>query len=458
MKQARWQKDLLEKGELFIVGGTVRDEILGMEGPVDADYVVRGIAPEDFERILTRHGICRMVGKSFGVYKLVPAGSDDIIDIAFPRREKSTGTGHREFDVESDWKMTIEEDLLRRDFTINAMARNLKNDRIIDPSGGREDLKKKILRMVFSRAFDEDPLRILRGVRFAARLGLAIEKNTKEAMKSSVSLLSTLSMDRVGEEMGKLLEQCDRPSRGFVLLHEIGALDVVLPEIERTWGVEQNEFHPDDVFMHSVKSCDSAPRGNQAVRWAALMHDLGKVDKKKTVSDKKTGAARIVFYEHEQESVRLARGVMERMRCSKSMAENVESMIKHHMFDYTPEWKDSAVRRFIKKVGRKNLDNLFALRSADCKSRDLEDRLGFLDELKARVDMELKKQSAVTIKDLAAGGADVIAELGVGEGPLVGRILEGMLERVIEDPSMNTKRKLRGIMREIQKKIESQGN
>jgi tRNA nucleotidyltransferase (CCA-adding enzyme) len=452
-----WQKELIERGELYRVGGVVRGRIMealrgvSHEAP-DMDYLVRGIEPADLETILRRHGTVCLVGRVFGVYKFTPTGETSPIDIAYPRKEVSTGPGHREFTIDSDWRLPVEEDLARRDFTMNAIAENVATGERHDPFGGARDIERKLLRMVFPAAFAEDPLRILRGIRFAARFGLDIEPGTLAAMRESVRLIAVLSAERIQEEMTRILMQCDTPSRALALMHETGALAVVLPELEAGVGVEQNEFHPDDVFTHSVRACDAAPRGNLLVRWAALLHDAGKVAMKKLIEDRKTGEPRVVFYQHEEESARITRDVLTRLRYAKPFVARCESLVLNHMFNYEPEWTGAAVRRFMKKVGEENIADIFALRQADCLSRDLHDELLELKELEERINEELAKRSALTVERLAIGGNDVMRELGIGSGEAVGRILEDLLELVIDDPALNQHETLLGLLIERHKK------
>ncbi|MCK5712548.1 MAG: CCA tRNA nucleotidyltransferase, partial [Hyphomicrobiaceae bacterium] len=206
MELSDWQREILNQGELYRVGGSVRDEMSGVvESTHDTDYLVREIPPEALESVLERFGWIELVGKSFGVYKFRPSGEDEVYDIAFVRKERSFGPGHRDFDVEWDWQMDIAEDLGRRDFTINAMARDVRDGRLVDPHGGREDLEAGVLRMLFAGAFEDDPLRIMRGVRFAGRFSLTIEGETRKAMNESAALLDTLSAERVQEELTKTL-------------------------------------------------------------------------------------------------------------------------------------------------------------------------------------------------------------------------------------------------------------
>ena len=232
MTITRWQQDILDNAELYRVGGSVRDRILGIADVVDTDYLVRGIEPERFEEILSRHGRVALVGKFFGVYHFTPRG-EPACDIAFPRTEQSTGPGHRDFVIQTDWRLPVEADLRRRDFTINAMAERLPGSDLIDPFGGAADLRSKRLRMIFPEAFQEDPLRILRGARFAARFGLSPDAATASAMRAASDQLATVSAERVQDEISKLLTQCERPSEAFDLLRTCDGLRVVLPELDR---------------------------------------------------------------------------------------------------------------------------------------------------------------------------------------------------------------------------------
>jgi tRNA nucleotidyltransferase (CCA-adding enzyme) len=442
-----WQEAVLDEGELFRVGGAVRDELLGIAAAeADVDYLVRGIPPEELEAILCRFGSLQLVGKSFGVYKFTSRETGKTYDIAYPRRERSLGPGHREFAVDWDWELEVEEDLWRRDFTINAMARDVRDGRLVDPAGGRRDAERRVLRMVFPAAFEEDPLRILRGVRFAVRFALVVDPKTREAMRDGATLLESLSAERVQEELTGVLTQSDRPSGAFVMMREIDVLRIILPELDRCAGVEQNEYHPDDVFVHSIKTCDCAPRNELALRWAALLHDVGKVDMKRTIADEKLGD-RVVFYGHQFVSADVAVRVLRRLRYSNSLVKKCENLIRHHMFNYESAWRDSTVRRFIRRVGRENLDDLFALRRADAASRGLEAEAQGLEELERRIRGELESRHTLRVADLAVNGRDVIRECGLSPGPAVGRVLAELLEAVLEEPELNERGALLDLLR-----------
>ena len=441
MTVEQWQKEIMDRGELFCVGGVVRDDLLGLPSvDEDIDYLVRGLPPEELERILSAHGRVVFVGKSFGVYKFKPPTGKREIDIAYPRTEVSTGPGHRDFEVSWDWRLSVEADLGRRDFTINAIARNLADGRIVDPHGGAKDIEARVLRMVFPGAFREDPLRILRGVRFAARFSLRIEEDTDEAMKESAALVGTLSAERIQDELNKLLTQCERPSEGLSTMQRIGVMARILPELERSYGVTQNEFHPDDVFWHSLKSCDEVPRSNLVVRWAALLHDLGKVDKKQVIEEE--GAAKVVFYGHETVSGGIAGEVLRRLKYGNDFVARCVHLVESHMFLYRKEWNRSTVRRFIQRVGEENLEDLFLLREADCLSRGMTEEVEELEDLRARVERERREAHAFKLADLAIDGNDVKTALGVVESPEIGRILQDLFETVLDDPALNTREKL----------------
>lgn len=428
-----WEKALLDRGDLYLVGGVVRDHLLGVkEGSPDTDYIVCRIPYEEVVGILKGFGKTNLVGKSFGVIKFdAPEGWT--VDISLPRTESSTGAGHRDFDVLSDETLPVEKDLERRDFTINSMAFHLGKGRIVDPLGGQEDLGKRILRVNRASSFIEDPLRILRGIQFMARFSFEIEEKTRALMEEHRDLLPSVSPERTREELNKLILS-PKPSEGFVFMHETGILPLVLPELDGTWGISQNEFHPDDVFFHSIKSCDAAvPR--LEVRWSALLHDLGKPDSKKEVE------GRTVFYGHQDESAEIARAVLGRLRFSKDFVSIVVHLIRYHMFNITEEWTDGALRRFLSKLGPENIEDLLALRIADMRSRDEE-----VEEQVAWVRGELQRiidsDAALKRTDLAVNGKDVINVLGLEPGEKVGEVLQSLLDMVIDEPDLNDRERL----------------
>ncbi|MGH8016409.1 MAG: CCA tRNA nucleotidyltransferase, partial [Candidatus Zixiibacteriota bacterium] len=216
------------KGNLYEVGGVIRDRLLLHKSPTkDSDYLVTGISYDALTKILRKFGKVDLVGRSFGVIKFTQeiSGQLHTFDITLPRKEYSTGVGHKDFVVSFDPLLSVEDDIKRRDFTINAMARTMKTGQFIDPLGGRKDLENRILRMVSESSFEEDPLRMLRAVQFTARFNLTIEKKTLDSLIKHVDLISTISAERISEELNKLLLQAPKPSEGFRLMLETGLLN-----------------------------------------------------------------------------------------------------------------------------------------------------------------------------------------------------------------------------------------
>ncbi|MBU8921040.1 MAG: HD domain-containing protein [Bacteroidales bacterium] len=443
-KNRRWERSVLEEGGLFLVGGIVRDILLGRaEEKVDADYLVTGIELERLIDILRPHGKIDFVGKSFGVLKFREPGYESV-DISLPRNESSTGPRHRDFNVSYDPFLPIEKDLVRRDFTINSMAIDLDGMMLVDPLDGKSDLAAALLRVNRRESFVEDPLRIIRGIQFMARLELSVEKNTAVMMKKHSHRLRNISPERIRMELDKLLLLSERPSSAFIFMHENSILDKILPELEETWGVEQNEFHKYDLFTHSVMACDLAPP-ELHLRLAALFHDLGKKSTRREYKGK------IVFYRHEEDSARSAAAIMRRLKYSNELVDRVEHLIRHHMFFITEEWSDSAIRRFVARVGVENVDDLMVLRMADGKSRG-ESGEETENEVKysmRRIEEVIRIDSAFKRSDLNINGKDLIKEIGLAEGRKIGFVLDKLLDSVLDDPAINTRDQLLKIARKL---------
>lgn len=332
---------------------------------------------------------------------------------------------------------TLEEDLKRRDFTINALAVDAATAKLIDVHGGLEDLKRKQIRAIGDpyHRFTEDALRIMRACRLACQLDFTLEERTAIAMKELAPRLAYVSQERIREELWKILE-AEQPSKGFLLLSETGALPVVLPELEACKGIVQNGYHTHDLFYHSIFSCDGAPRKNIIVRLAALLHDIGKAETCRLAED-----GTYTFYQHEQVSEKRARAILERLKCSHDERDRVTNLIKHHMFHYTSDWSDGAVRRFINAVGKEALEDLFALRLADQIGTYGSTCPQMVREFSLRIDEVLARSAALTIKDLAVHGND-LARIGIPKGPIMGEILRELLATVLDDPSQNTSERL----------------
>ena len=427
-------------GLVYEVGGTVRDRMLGREQK-DRDLLVARLPLPKILEALRPLGEVVTVGKSFGVIKFRPRGTEEQFDIALPRKEVSTGVGHRDFDVDYDPNLPVEVDLSRRDFTINAMARDLQDDRLIDPFNGEEDLRKKILRTVSDRAFEEDPLRLMRGVQFAARFGLTVEPGTYEAMEAAAPLIRSVSGERIAEELRKLF-LAEKPSQGFILMQQTGILKQVLPELEENVGVEQgNKFRDDDVFMHTMRVLDAARRdreiplsGDLELILAALFHDVGKVRTKRFDPEKN----RNTFYCHQT----VGRKMFEKRAAALKLSTlgvdtgSIENLAEEHMFQPKSFFADRAIRRFINKVGPERILKLIDLRLADNRGGKYPEGIRGVLKLRKKIAEELDKKTPLSVRDLAVGGRDLMA-LGIPEGPQLGRILKELLEVVLDEPEKN---------------------
>jgi putative nucleotidyltransferase with HDIG domain len=336
------------------------------------------------------------------------------------------------------------EDLRRRDFTINAMALDPCTGEIIDPHGGTEDCRLGIIRAMGNaeERFNEDGLRILRAVRFAGRLGFRIEEATFEAMQSRAGNLLSISAERVRDEIEGILAS-RKPSVSFEIMAQAGILGLILPELEACRGVRQRQMHSFDVFTHSILACDAAPVDDEGLRLAALLHDIGKPPCRTFAGD---GEPR--FYGHEKESARMTEVILLRLKFPSAVIKRVTHLVGLHMWSYDASWTDAAVRRFIMRAGRENLESLFLLRMADSFAMaGLAPDPRPLAQMRSRIEGILAREEALSLKDLKAGGEDIKKTLGLVPGPRVGIILDFLLEAVVEDPKLNEREKLLSMAR-----------
>ena len=333
----------------------------------------------------------------------------------------------------------VERDLARRDFTVNAIAWDPVAGTLWDPFDGGRDLAARTLRAVGDPGtrFREDGLRPVRAARFAATLEFEIEEETMNALSLAREQVSAVAAERIRDELVKMLAARE-PSRAFEVLRRSGLLEVILPELGASVAVPQNRYHAYDVYFHTLYTTDAAPPDKPVVRLAALFHDLGKPA---TRAEKNNGDA--TFYNHQFESARLAAAAMTRLRFSRDLTDRVVHLVKNHMFDYRPEWTDATVRRFVRTVGIENVADLFDLRIADNLGNGL--KTGFphyLGALTERIGRVVEAQEALSVKDLKVDGEDVMRELRLPPGPEIGRILDRLLEEVLEDPSLNDRKRL----------------
>ena len=414
----------------YLVGGAVRNLLMGLKVS-DYDFTTNA-RPEDviglFRKVIPtgiKHGTVTVLFSHHKLEVTTFRTDGDYSDLRRPDKVHFTPSVH--------------EDLKRRDFTINSIAYDLLTGELLDPHGGKDDIDKKTIRAIGSppERFQEDALRIMRACRFAAQLEFIIEPETLTGMKQKAANLSAVSAERVRDELEKILK-ADKPSIAFRIMSETAVLDVVLPELEACRGVEQKGYHDFDVFEHSLHACDGAPSGNPSVRLAALLHDIGKPA---ALGHDELGIP--TFYGHESKSVDIATGIIRRLKFPKDFEAHVLHLVKHHMFNYQSEWTDSAVRRFIAKTGVENIRDLFLLRKADQFGMSGKAvNSSNLKEFNKRVESVLESDHAFCIRDLDINGNILNAEGGIPKGPVMGTVLEFLLETVLDDPSQNNQETL----------------
>jgi tRNA nucleotidyltransferase (CCA-adding enzyme) len=342
-----------------------------------------------------------------------------------------------------DFTDDIEADLARRDLTVNAIAWGAPPGaapRIVDPFGGRTDLAARVLRAVGDpRArFEEDALRMLRVVRLATTLGFDIEPATLAGIQARADNVRHLSGERIAAELRRLLA-APVPSVGLRLLADTGLLAPISPDLAAQRGVPQNKIAGEDLWDHTLRAVDGAAPEPPYLRLAALLHDIGKPA---TMADGR-------FLGHDKVGARLATELLDRLRWPREERDRVVHLIRHHMYGYAPTWSDAAVRRFIAKVGRPHLEDLFLLRAADDIGSGRDPATTGLAELRERVAAELERGVVLEVRDLAIGGETLMAELGLPPGPRVGALLRGLLQRAIADPTINTPERLLALARSL---------
>jgi tRNA nucleotidyltransferase (CCA-adding enzyme) len=416
---------LIKNGyQAFIVGGAIRDSVLGCQ--VKDWDVATDATPDSIHDLfpeMTRFNL------KHGTVTLVSEGS---------HFEVTTFRGTEGF------SLRIEEDLAHRDLTINAMAYDITNKRIIDPFGGQRDIEGKVVRAVLnpSERFQEDPLRMMRAIRFSLELRYTIEPETLIDIQPMAQAIDIVAKERVRDELLKIL-MVRRPSAGFHLMRKSGLLKGILPELMEGYRKRQNNYHKYTIYRHTMETVDSI-KGDPVLRLSALFHDIAKPRVRKKIN------GRWRFFGHAKASAELTKEIMMRLKFSNEKITRVTHLIARHMFDYKQELSDKAVRRFIKRIGAGNVDDLIALRKAD----DLAHGLGRgfekdIEKFKNRIDSQMKKSYPFTISDLAVNGHDVMNKLGLQPGPRVGQILNQLLEVVIEKPEYNRKDKLVEIVKRM---------
>ena len=442
--------------EAYLVGGCVRDLLL-KRAPKDWD-VTTSARPEKLQELFPEHVYENNFG-TVGVKIPTPegvgtpaesVGADKRIKIVevttFRIEGRYTDKRHPDEVAFADH---VEDDLSRRDFTINALAARLDGDEvaeIIDPHGGAADLKANIIRTVGvpEARFDEDALRLMRAVRFSVELGFEIDRDTRRAIEAKAGLLEAIAKERIRDEFAKII-MAPAAGRGIVLLEELDLLRYVLPELRDGLGVGQNKHHIYSVFEHNIRSLEYAAKENYSpeVRLAALLHDVGKPKAKQGEGPDCT------FYNHDRIGARLAARALERLRFSKDVIERITHLVLYHMFYYNVgEVSPAGVRRFLARIGPENVDDFMKIREADRIGSGVPKAVPY--KMRHLLFMiEKVKADPVGPKMLKVNGEDVMKVAGIPPSAKVGQILSVLLEEVLDDPARNGREYLERRIKEL---------
>ena len=461
---------LLEKHgfKAYLVGGSLRDILMKNE-PKDWD-IATDATPEKVQELFSSFAgaaedkPATIYENNFGTVGVKTESEDPklkIVEITTFRKDgKYSDSRHPDKVI---FARTIEEDLARRDFTVNAIALNLSANEltshraselvIVDPFEGQDDIKRKVIRAVGNpeERFAEDALRLLRGVRFAAQLDFEIEKHTAEAISHKSALLEFISQERIRDEFQKMIIT-PRAMEGILNLEKFGLLKFILPELRDGIGVGQNKHHVFTVFEHNIKALEYSAKKNHSleVRLAALLHDVGKPKSKRGEGPNST------FYGHQVVGERMARKILQRLHFSNQIIDKVSLLVREHMFMYDPDIVTPAgVRRLLRRVGAENMEDLMRVREADRIGSGVPKAKTYrLRHLEAMI--EKVKTDPISAKMIKLNGNDLMTELKLDPSPRIGRILAVLLEEALENPEINGKETLLNRAREFNKMTDSE--
>ena len=412
----------------YIVGGSVRDMLMGRE-PHDFD-VATSATPE---RVMELFDRTIPTGIKYGTVTVL-MGERPIEVTTFRTDQGGTDGRHPDSVLFGE---TIEGDLARRDFTMNAIAFNPLTGELVDPFGGAEDINGGVIRCVGNpdERFAEDGLRIMRAIRFSVTLDFYIEKGTYEAISRGIPTFKKVSVERLHDELLKMFQGVC-PGTGIEDMRRTGLLHEVLPEVEALVGVQQNRFHKHDVYRHTLETLDAAP---QHLRLAALLHDVGKL-KAQAPSEGRPGE--FSFHGHEDVGAEIAKDILQRLKFKGDDVDTTVHLIAQHcIYMGFEKLSDSGVRRLIKRVGTDHLTDSLALREADVMGQGRMSREEVLSEsqtIKARLDEILSRPLVEKLSDLAIDGTKVMEVLGIPQGRRVGFALRALEQAVLDNPDLNT--------------------
>ena len=418
--------------DAYLVGGCVRDILLGKE-PKDWDFTTNA-HPEQIQELFP-DSFCNNDYGTVGIKTEAETPALQVIEITPYRTEGGYSDARRPDSV--TFGVSLEEDLARRDFSVNAIAYRVTRDELVDQFDGLTDLKAKRLQTVGNptERFSEDALRMMRAVRLAAELDFMIESDTMQAILENNQLLQRISIERVASEFLRLIDS-PTPMQGIIMLEKLGLLDHIIPELRDSIDCEQGGIHAYDVYEHLLRTLQAAAdKGYDTdMRLAALFHDIGKPKTRRTGGKNK----KYTFFGHEVVGARMSKQILERLRLSRELIEQVTTLVRWHMFFADPdEITLAAVRRTIVRVGEENIENLLNLRVCDRvgTGRPKEQPFRFR-KYKAMVDQA--RRDPVSVKMLCINGDRIMEITGEKPGKKLGYLLHALLEEVLVDPGKNT--------------------
>lgn len=418
--------------EAYLVGGCVRDLLLGRT-PKDWD-ITTNAKPEEITGLFEE----TYVNNDFGTVGVVMNAKEDslkVVEVTPYRTETDYSDARRPDSV--TFGVSLEEDLKRRDFTVNAIAFRVQSDELVDTFGGLKDIKDKRLRTVGNATdrFDEDALRLMRAVRLAVELNFTIDSETLSAIEKTAQNLGKISKERIRDEFSRIVAS-ENPMQGIVFLEKLNLLPHVMPELLEGIGIEQNQAHAFDVYEHLLRTLQHAADEHFSfeIRLAALLHDVGKPASRRWSDEKKDWT----FYGHEVIGARMARSILKELRFSRETSTVVEKLVRWHMFFSDPDQITlSAVRRTIRNIGQEHIVDLLNLRICDRIGSGRPKAQPFrFRKYKSMVDEALR--DPISVKMLAIDGARIMDIAGEKPGPRLGYTLHALLEEVLDDPTRNS--------------------
>lgn len=456
--------------EIYLVGGGVRN-ILMEKIPENCDLTTNA-TPEQSLDVLEKYE--PFYNNDFGTvsYEVTVGGNKELYEVTTYRSEKEYSDHRRPDNV--SWGKTLEEDVTRRDFTINAVVVGMKDGKfeLIDLVGGMEDFEKGLIRAVgeAEKRFGEDALRMMRAIRMAAKLGFSVEMDTLKAITVKAPLLDKISKERVRDELVKIIGS-SYPADGASLLISTGLMEFIMPEVLEGRNVMQGGHHTLSVLDHMIECLRNSSSPDPIVRFATFIHDVGKPRSQRfkcrkcgkmyrdlsedfstcaSCGFKQSTRGMITFYGHEVIGARMAKEICERLRFTNKQTEKIVTLVRMHMFAYQPEMTDAAIRRIIRKVGKENITDMILLRIADRKGSGSKTTSWRFMELQKRIGEQLFEP--MEINDMVINGRDVMEIMNVKPGPVIGKVLKELFEEVLEDTSKNNKEYLTKKIKEIAKR------